>query len=197
MFVTEAPEARPPPQPAKRGTAEVAAERTLHHAVTFQEGLHVAEIVPSVNHDNFTVSLGIRHPSIDPTEITRALGFEPQHSWKAGDKRRTAQGRPLDGNYHESYWTGEFRELDTSLRGVVEIEAVLLQAVVKLRRSQKFLSRLQTEGATVELYVEVAGGGEFTFALSPQLMSMIARSGFSLVLKVHAEAQAAERRKVG
>jgi hypothetical protein len=175
----------------------VAARHTLHHAVLFQEELYVAEIVPSVNHDNFTVSLGVRHPSIDPGEITRTLGFEPQHSWKAGDKRRTAQGRPLDGNYHESYWTGEFRELDASLRGVVEIEAVLLQAVVQLRRSQKFLSRLQAEGATVELCVEVAGGGEFTFMLSPQLTSMIARSGLSLVLRVHADAQATERRKAG
>ena len=163
----------------------------------FQEELYVAEIVPSVHHDNFTVSLGIRHPSIDPAEITRALGFEPQHSWKAGDKRRTAQGRPLDGNYHESYWTGEFRELDASLRGVVEIEAVLLQAVVQLRRSQTFLSRLQSEGATVELYVEVAGGSEFTFALSPQLISMIGRAGFSLVLKVHADAQVSDQRKAG
>jgi Domain of unknown function (DUF4279) len=165
--------------------------------VRFQEELYVAEIVPSVQHDNFTVSLGIRHPSIDPDEITRSLGFEPQHSWKAGDKRRTAQGRPLDGNYHESYWTGEFRELDASLRGVVEIEAVLLQAVVQLRRSQKFLSRLQSEGATVELHVQVAGGSEFTFALSTQLISMIARSGFSLVLRVHADAQASDQRKVG
>jgi hypothetical protein len=165
--------------------------------VRFQEELYVAEIVPSVQHDNFTVSLCIRHPNIDPDEITRTLGFEPQHSWKAGDKRRAARGRPLEGNYHESYWTGEFRELDASLRGLVEIESVLLQAVVQLRRSQKFLSRLQSEGATVELYVEVAGGSEFTFALAPQLISMIARSGFSLVLRVHADAQAAEQRKVG
>jgi len=157
----------------------------------------VADIVPSMNLDTFTVSLSIRHPSIDPREITRALGFEPQHSWKAGDTRCTAQGRPLDGSYHESYWTSEFRELDASLRGVVDAEAVLLQAVVQLRRSQAFFSRLESEGATVELLVEVGGGGDFTFSLSPQLISMLARSGFSLVLKAQGEAQAAERRKAG
>ncbi len=157
----------------------------------------MADIVPAVNLDDFAVSLTIRHPSVDPQEITRALGFEPQHSWKAGEKRRTAQGRQLEGRYHESYWTGEFRELDASLRGVVEIEAVLLQAVVQLRRSQQFLSRLQSEGATVELYVEAAGGTEFTVALSPQLTAMLARSGFSLVFTVHADAQLAEQRKVG
>ena len=157
----------------------------------------MADIVPAMNLDTFTVSLSIRHPNIDPREITRALGFEPQHSWKAGDARRTAQGRPLEGTYHESYWTSEFRELDSSLRGVVEAEAVLLQAVVQLRRSQAFFSRLQSEGATVELLVEVIGGSDFTFTLSPQLISMLARSGFSVVLQVHGEAQAAERRKAG
>jgi Domain of unknown function (DUF4279) len=165
--------------------------------VRFQEELYVADIVPSVNLDNFTVSLSIRHPSIDPREITDALGFEPQHSWKAGDRRRTAQGQLLEGAYHESYWTGEFHELDASLRGVVEIEAVVLQALVQLRRSQKFLSRLQAEGATVELYVEVAGGNEFTFVLSPRLTSMLARSGVSVALKVHSGAQLVEQRKVG
>lgn len=163
-----------------------------------EEEPHVAEIVPSTNFDNFTVSLTIRHPSIDPREITRTVGFEPQHSWQAGDMRRTAQGQPLEGTYHESYWTGEFRELDSSLRGVVEIEAVLLAAVVQLRRSQAFLSRLQAEGATVELFIEVVGGTEFTFSLSPQLLSMLARSGFSVMLKIHSEAVAiADRRKAG
>ena len=162
------------------------------------EERYVADIVPSTNFDNFTVSLSIRHPSIDPREITRTLGFEPQHSWRAGELRRTAQGHPLEGTYHESYWTGEFRELDSSLRGVVDIEAVLLAAVVQLRRSQPFLSRLQADGGTVELFIEVAGGTEFTFSLSPQLLSMLARSGFSVMLKMHSEAVGiADRRKAG
>ncbi len=162
----------------------------------------MADIVPSMNLDTFMVSLSIRHPTIDPREITRALGFEPQHSWKAGDARRTARGQLLDGTYHESYWTSELRELDASLHTVTEAllaepETVLLQAVVQLRRSQPFFSRLQSEGATVELLVEVIGASDFTFTLSPQLLSMLARSGFSVALKAHDEARAAEHRKAG
>ncbi len=157
----------------------------------------MSDILPSMNPDDFTVSLRIRHPHIDPAEITRTLGIEPQHSWKAGEARRAAQGQPLEGSYRESYWIGEFRELDTNLRGVVATEAVLLQAVVLLRRSQPFFSRLQAEGGTVELFVEVMGGSEFTLGLSPQLLSLLARSGLAVVLNVHAEAQAVERRKTG
>jgi len=155
------------------------------------------DILPSMNPDNFTVSLRIRHPSIDPAEITRTLGIEPQHSFKAGETRRAPQGQRLEGSYRESYWIGEFRELDAGLRGVVATEAVLLQAVVILRRSQPFLSRLQAEGGTVELFLEVVGTSEFNLGLSPQLLSLLARSGLAVVLSVHAEAQALERRKTG
>lgn len=157
----------------------------------------MTDTLPSMNPDNFTVSLRIRHPTIDPAEITQTLGIEPQHSWKAGEGRRAAQGQRLEGNYRESYWIGEFRELDAGLRGVVATEAVLLQAVVLLRRSQPFLTRLQSEGATVELFVEVVGSTEFTLGLSPQLLSLLSKAGLAVVLNVHAEAQALERRKTG
>jgi Domain of unknown function (DUF4279) len=157
----------------------------------------VTDILPATNPDNFTVSLRIRHPTIDPAEITRTLGIEPQHSWKAGESRRAAQGQRLEGSYRESYWIGEFRELDAGLRGVVATEAVLLQAVVQLRRSQPFLTRLQSEGATVELFLEVVGSTEFTLGLSPQLLKLLSKAGLAVVLNVHAEAQALERRKTG
>lgn len=145
--------------------------------------------------DDFTVSLSVRHPSIDPDEISGALGVEPRHSWKAGERRRAARGERTGGVYHESYWTAELRGL-ASLSGA-EIEAALLQAVVHLRRAQTFFSRLQAEGATVELVVEVAGESEVTLGLSPHLLSMLARSGFSVVLKMTSAAQAARHRKAG
>jgi hypothetical protein len=147
--------------------------------------------------DEFTVSVRIRHPSIDPGEITSTLGLEPQHSWQAGDARRTAQGLPLEGTYRETYWTAEFRELDAGLRGVVATENVLLQAVVQLRRSQPFLTRLVADGGTVELFVQVIGSTEFRFALSPELLSMISRIGVSLGLDVRTESQVTAQRKAG
>ncbi|MGH8149321.1 MAG: DUF4279 domain-containing protein [Steroidobacteraceae bacterium] len=145
--------------------------------------------------DNFTVSLSVRHPSIDPGEITRALGIEPRHSWKVGERRRAGEGERVGSSYRESYWTAELRELG-SLSGV-ETEAALLQAVVHLRRAQPFFSRLQAEGATVELLVEVTGEGEVALGLSPHLLSMLARAGFSVMLKLSPAAESARRRKAG
>jgi hypothetical protein len=156
----------------------------------------VSEIEP-VSTDFAVLSLRIRHPNIDPAEITRTLGLEPRHCWKAGEARRTAQGAPLEGAYRESFWTGGVGEPDTELRGIVSTEAAVLQAVVQLRRSQRFLTRLHAEGGTTELRVEAFSDSEFSFSLSPQLLAMLARVGLSLVLDVRADSQPAAQRKAG
>jgi hypothetical protein len=54
----------------------------------------------------FTISLRIRHPDIDPSLISEQLGVEPQHTWRAGEARRDATGDELRGVYRESYWMG-------------------------------------------------------------------------------------------
>ena len=43
----------------------------------------------------FTISLRIRHPGVDPSSITQALAIEPQHTWRAGERRR---GRPASSS---------------------------------------------------------------------------------------------------
>ena len=157
---------------------------------------------PEMGAEDFSVSLRIRHPNIDPEEITHALGLEPQHCWKAGETRRTIQGEPLEGAYRESYWTGLFFEtgaapLGVPVLGLVGNEAVLAQAVQQLRRLQPFLRRLQQDGGTVELLVEMATAPEFSFSLSPRLLSMLASAGVSLLLDVRPRPQPAVRRLAG
>src|SRR5205807_10497461 len=57
----------------------------------------------SMSEYEFTISLRIRHPTIDPAAITRMLGMEPQHTWHSGAPRRGPAGEALDGVYRESY----------------------------------------------------------------------------------------------
>jgi hypothetical protein len=47
----------------------------------------------------FDVELFIVHPTIDPSEITIALGLEPKVSHRAGDRRVTPKGILLEGNH--------------------------------------------------------------------------------------------------
>jgi hypothetical protein len=53
---------------------------------------------------SFHLSLRIRHPWIDPAELTRALHIEPEHAFRAGEPKRLGSGRVAVNS--ESYWLG-------------------------------------------------------------------------------------------
>jgi|GEM_PF-790759 len=54
----------------------------------------------------FQLSLRIRHPSIDPAEISRELKLDPEYSFKAGEPRESSSGSALTAVHSESYWLG-------------------------------------------------------------------------------------------
>lgn len=50
------------------------------------------------------MSLRIRHPSIDPQEISVALELEPEHFFKAGETRTPRAKGQIAGRHTQSYW---------------------------------------------------------------------------------------------
>src|SRR6186713_70212 len=54
----------------------------------------------------FQISLRIRHPSIDPGDISRELKVEPEYSFKAGDPRESGSGMAATALHAETYWLG-------------------------------------------------------------------------------------------
>src|ERR1700758_4763534 len=114
----------------------------------------------------FTISLRIRHPSIDPLMITKTLGIEPQHMWKAGDARRSPAGEALEGNYRESYWMARLMAQPELSSGRSSVESVVLQTLAQLRRSHSFLERLGTDGGVAELHVSLFAREDFRLELS-------------------------------
>ena len=50
------------------------------------------------------LSLRIRHPAMDPAEISTALGVEPEHCFKAGDPRTGPAQERRTGRHSQSYW---------------------------------------------------------------------------------------------
>jgi hypothetical protein len=53
---------------------------------------------------DYRISLCIRHPSIDPAEISRELGIEADESFAAGAPRQSRSGIGALSVYGESYW---------------------------------------------------------------------------------------------
>jgi Domain of unknown function (DUF4279) len=135
----------------------------------------------------FTMSLRIRHPHIDPAEITRSLAIEPQHTWRVGDPRRDAVGGELEGQYRESYWMARLMTQPELASDQVGVESEILRVLARLRRSFEFIERLKREGAVAELHVSVFAREEFRLEFLPESLSMLGRLGltFALELKPH------------
>lgn len=133
----------------------------------------------------FTLSLRLRHPAIDPAAITQTLGIEPQHTWKAGDPRRDPAGGALEGAYRESYWMGRLVEEPQLSSGLLSVESVLLQNLAHLRRSQTFLERFKAEGGVAELYVSLYAREAFRLEFSDESLGLLGRLGLAVALDVH------------
>ncbi len=118
-----------------------------------------------------TAAMRIRHPSIDPDEITRRLGIEPLHCWRAGDVR-AAEPDELGGGVHrETYWIGLLpsllkpqssgrlgpvgRLLAASVSPSLDSPELLISsAYVSMWRERDFWRRFTDEGGTVDVVIE-------------------------------------------
>lgn len=136
----------------------------------------------------FTVSLRIRHPNIDPSSITDTLGIVPQHTWKAGDARHEGSSGERAGVYRESYWMGRLMDDPQLSSGQVSVETVLLQTLTHLRRSQVFLEQLSTDGGMAELSISLFARENFRLELSSDSLALLGRLRLSVALDVQPHA---------
>jgi Domain of unknown function (DUF4279) len=132
----------------------------------------------------FTMSLRIRHPHIDPAEITRNLGMEPQHTWQSGEPRRDPAGGEIGGQYRESYWMGRLMTRPELASDHVGVESEILRILAQLRRSFGFLEILKAEGAVAELHVSIFAREEFRLEFLPESLSMLGRLGLTVAFEV-------------
>lgn len=139
----------------------------------------------SMSEYEFTISLRLRHPNIDPARITQTLGIEPQHTWRAGDPRLGPAGGALEGVYRESYWMGRLMEEPQLSSERLSVESVLLQTLAHLRRSQNFLEQLDAEGGVAELHISMFTRADFRLELSAPSLMLLGRLGLAVALEVH------------
>jgi hypothetical protein len=138
-----------------------------------------------MNAYEFTLSLRIRHPNIDPAEITRALAIEPQHTWKAGEPRRGPADETLAGAYRESYWMGRLTEGPQLSSDSVTVERVLLETLVQLRRVEPFLATIREGGGEAEFHVSMYARENFRLELASNLLSVLGRLGVAVAFDVY------------
>jgi hypothetical protein len=132
----------------------------------------------------FIISLRIRHPNIAPAEITRSLGIEPQHTWRAGDPRRDPAGAEISGTYRESYWMARLMAKPELAGDQVSLESEVLRTLAQLRRSFGFLVTLKAEGGAADLHVNIFAREEFSLEFLPESLSLLGRLGLTVAIEV-------------
>jgi len=133
----------------------------------------------------FTVSLRIRHPTIDPATISAMLGIQPQHAWRAGEVRCDPSGAELGGAHHDSYWISRLMDEPQLSSDSISVERVILQTLSQLRRSRAFLEQLNAEGGVAELLVSVYAREDFRLELPSDSLTLLGRMHLAVALDVH------------
>jgi hypothetical protein len=144
-----------------------------------------------MNANDFSVALRIRHPSIDPAELSRQLGFAPQHSWQAGEPRRSPSGEIAEGVYRETYWVGLLPIMPLPLPNDQLPQTSLFFALLKMKRAEAFWKRVADEGGTVECLIEIHRGDSFSLDLSQALLSLLVHLKIALSVEAHSATHAA------
>ena len=144
---------------------------------------------------SFTISLHIKHPTIDPNLITQTLGVSPDHSWACGEPKRTGGAPP--GVRRNSFWCATllpqpmaagFTDLlkeSAKVQRAMEIPnqdfaTSLSVKLLLLRRHQEFIQRLVDEGGELSFVVELQISELSGFKMDPSLTRQLGALGATL-----------------
>jgi hypothetical protein len=115
---------------------------------------YVGQVLPA-SAFSYSVSLRVRHPTLNLGVLTDKLRLEPAHSWTAGEPRRSQTGAPLGGKHRDSYWSAPLpAQMDG--QNSMPLELFFSQQVLQLGRHREFLNKLQSDGGEVSLLVEIS-----------------------------------------
>jgi hypothetical protein len=145
------------------------------------------------------IHLRIKHPKLDPNEITKTLAIPPEHTLEAG---RSASSSGVERLHAECYWIAplEFPSYDdpwlmghpkegiardTSIGQISALqmmahEAVIALALRQLQSQHGFFHRIREEGGSATLLITTDKPGSMT--IQPSLARKLADTGLSLEL---------------
>lgn len=130
------------------------------------------------------LDLRISHPALDPDVITRTLGLEPLHSWRAGEPRKTPKGTLLAGTRSTGFWAANpfsygWRDSTDAL-----VEDALEELVTFLEPHRDFLVEFRIAG-TVRIWVSTSSRRNYALDLAPGVLGRIASLGATFIHDVY------------
>lgn len=156
-----------------------------------------ARRVATTSPEAFRLALRVRHPSMDPDELSRAFGIEPEYSFRAGSVRSSRSGAKTASVHPESYWLGELNKtgqaLDQSFPGALQIAerqleaarnslswALSLTCMRVLKPHVDLLRRIRSEGGEVTLLVTIYTNDVGDFNVPPEASRACGELGIAI-----------------
>jgi hypothetical protein len=158
----------------------------------------------------FSVRFRIRHPHIDPAELSRQLGVDPQHAWRAGEPRQREPGEVGSGVYRETFWVGSLSAAQpwagmvaepTRLgplavminTGPVQPQVSLYFTLLRMKRAAAFWREFMEQGGTIECLLLINAAESFQLEISQALLLMLVELKIALSIEVEGAGRAAEQ----
>jgi hypothetical protein len=148
----------------------------------------------------FQLSLRIKHPSIDPADISKEFGIEPEHSFRAGQPRHSKSGVAPAALYNESYWLAALdpttwfgnlpfaeplnlrvtqKHIDAAVAS--NLTWALSLCVVRLSKLPGSpLHKIRSDGGEISLLVTLSPTAVSSFTLAPEVSRMFGEMGVTL-----------------
>ena len=145
----------------------------------------------------FQLSLRIRHPSVDPDDLSREFSIEAAHCFRAGDPRPSRTG--IASVHPESYWLGALSAanwpVDVTSPGALRLLAAQERLGVAATRSLGWalslstrfftahadtLRRIVAESGQVSLLITAPAGELSGFSLAPAVSRVFSELGITL-----------------
>jgi len=133
----------------------------------------------------YCVSLRITHPSIDPNEITLALGRKPVGQWRAGELRISPKGTILGGIRKESFWRCHPHEEHRLSSQAQYLEDYLKLLTDELEQFEDFLSSITSTGGRIEYFVGLFSENNIGNVFSSSLLKKIGTLNIDLSLDIY------------
>jgi hypothetical protein len=152
----------------------------------------------------FQLSLRIKHPSMDPADISKELGIEPEHSFRAGQPRHSKGGLGVAAVHTESYWLApldptswfgnppfaEPLKLAITQQHINAAIARNLTGALGLcaarfsKAHAALLHMIRAEGGEISLLVTISATAVNTFSLLPQISQILGQLGITLEFEI-------------
>jgi Domain of unknown function (DUF4279) len=134
----------------------------------------------------FDLELFIVHPTLNPAEISAALGLEARRAHRVGDRRKTPKGTLLPGNYPDTRWRHCVRCSVTDQWYAAEVTRL----VDSLEPHKAFFANLKSTGGRASVVIQFLGDGYLADEIPHATLAKLVDLELALAIECYVDPQA-------